>query len=379
MRAVAVADIAVAMTGSTDHPTILLDFGSTGLIGEVLAAQVASPIRGVAILGAGSCLGLEHVHSVVERHGLHYRCVKGYRPEDPARGYSLINRKCLFAGAGCYGISETVHFPDPKLAINGLAASIIDQLHLAGTGNICIDENHRDIAVCSDGNILCAFDGQCAVHCYVLVGDAHIAGASDIRITEDGWEGAVRSDRDILCIGYGQADSGERPTAVQYDVRTAIAADHSGHRIKQVAKEAIDGENIGVRIVADFAVLVVGQHIAFIDSGDLHAVDDDAVIGNSIYCTHEVFGISHNAGRFDCRITVAGEDAVGCSADVGAVSAGSNDRTAVDGNIANTITPAADACTVSAGGIDLTAVDGNIAMTPPPRRRCRRCRLQKRQ
>lgn len=49
MRAVAVADIAVAMTGSTDHPTILLDFGSTGLIGEVLAAQVASPIRGVAI------------------------------------------------------------------------------------------------------------------------------------------------------------------------------------------------------------------------------------------------------------------------------------------------------------------------------------------
>ena len=56
MRAVAVADIAVAMTGSTDHPTILLDFGSTGLIGEVLAAQVASPIRGVAILGAGSSL-----------------------------------------------------------------------------------------------------------------------------------------------------------------------------------------------------------------------------------------------------------------------------------------------------------------------------------
>ena len=103
--------------------------------------------------------------------------------------------------------------------------------YIAGTGNIGIAENRRGVAVYSDGNILCAFDGQRSVHRNVLVGDGHIAGASDICTTGDGRGGAVRSDGDILCIGYGQADSGDKPAPVQHDVRTAISADHGGHRI----------------------------------------------------------------------------------------------------------------------------------------------------
>ena len=99
----------------------------------------------------------------------------------------------------------------------------------------------------------------------------------------------------------------------------------------------------------------------------MHAVDDDAVIGESIYCTLKVFGICCDTGRFDSRVAAAGECAAAYAADAWAGSAGGSDRAAVDGNIAGPQIPAADACTVALrSGSDRTAVDGNIAGTRIP-------------
>ena len=265
----------------------------------------------------------------MRRRGLHHGSAERFRSEGLTRGFFGIDREIIQVGAGFHRIAVSIGFPDHKGTSDGAAAAQIDELHVAGAGNIRIAVDRRVVGVCGDRDILCAGDAQRGGyrHAGAAVDDGDIAGAGDHRRTRDHLAGAGCRYRDILRAVDGQsvgdrhagAAVGERNIAGAGDVhragecriarldcggnilygedfhargdggafgtqhhvcRTVAGNFQRDYGVPCIGQSAGDGEGVGRRVIADLAVVdAVSQNIGIVDLVDLHAVDGDTVAG----------------------------------------------------------------------------------------------------
>ena len=219
-----------AVSGGGDQPAILCDLVFAVFIGEVLAADGAGPIFAVAALGAGGFLRLGLGHAV-RRRGLHHGSAERFRAEGLTRGFFGIDREIIQVDAGFHRIAVSIGFPDHKGTSDGTAAAQIDELHIAGAGDICRAGDHRVVGIRGDRNLLRAGNGQRAArdHAGAFVGERNVAGAGDLCRGGERRGAGIRGDRNILRAGNGQRTThehagafvGERNVAEAGNIRIA--------------------------------------------------------------------------------------------------------------------------------------------------------------
>ena len=203
-----------AVTGGFDDPAILLDLGRSVFIGEELAANRAGPILRVAALGTGGLLRLG-LGQAVRRRGLHHGSAERFRSEGLTRGFFGIDREIIQVDAGFHRIAVSIGFPDHKGTSDGAAAAQIDELHIAGAGDVCRAGDHRGVGIRGDRNILRAGNGQRAArdHAGAFVGERNVAGAGDLCRGGERRGAGIRGDRNILRAGNGQRTTHEHAGA----------------------------------------------------------------------------------------------------------------------------------------------------------------------
>ena len=194
-----------AVTRSLDDPAVLFDLGLAFFIGEVFAASGTSPVCAVAVFRAGGSLRLGLGHAVTRR-GLHHGSAERFRAEGLTRGFFGIDREIIQVGTGFHRIAVSIGFPDLKGTSDGVAAAQIDELHVAGAGDLCRACDGRGGGIRGDRDILCAADGQRTTHNHAVafVGERNVTGAGNIRIAGDRRVVGVCGDRNILRTVDGQ-------------------------------------------------------------------------------------------------------------------------------------------------------------------------------
>ena len=175
----------------------------------------------------------------MRRRGLHHGSAERFRAEGLTRGFFGIDREIIQVGAGFHRIAVSIGFPDHKGTSDGAAAAQIDELHVAGAGDVHRAGECRIAGLGCGGNILCADDFQ------------------------------------------ARGDGGAFGT--QHHVCRTVAGNFQrDYGVPGIGQSAGDGEGVGRRVIADLAVVdAVSQNIGIVGLVDLHAVDGDAVAGDA--------------------------------------------------------------------------------------------------